>query len=447
MEQRSGTISSTTVSFPHHGFNATWAKPTTSDVLATMSDLPTKTSDLTNDSGFITSTQVEPYQWIDGYAVKATTAWTIATRNSRNNGLEFPVMISTTDQGTTPRGTIERYYLQDWSLTQYDQTTYDTPIKLTWQLLQLKKKVGTLNVNVYQGYGWISDPDDEGRQYAIGCDPTYGEANPNFFYYNDGTGNLFNVTKAITLSADRKSISLGDGTTIICTRIGETWSTMTTPMANLSDLPTTTSQLTNDSGFITSADLPTKTSDLTNDSGFITSADIITKRDFTDFNIYVRPNSTTTIYVGSSACEWNESSQRWESEEAFVTPPETPQSNTYFVMAGGMGGDVELAPPQYAGVIHGDYSDIPVTCSPSDTIAKTSQIPQIPTKTSDLTNDSGFITSADIITKRALSDFNVYVDPMADMTTTKFNVVVSYAGTPSTPLFTAELTHQGGVGT
>lgn len=71
----------------------------------------------------------------------------------------------------------------------------------------------------------------------------------------------------------------------------------------------------------------------------------------------------------------------------------------------------------------------------------------VPTKTSDLTNDSGFITSADIITKRDLNDFNVYVDPMADMTTTKFNVVVSYAFDPSSPLFTVELTHSGGVGT
>lgn len=39
-------------------------------------------------------------------------------------------------------------------------------------------------------------------------------------------------------------------------------------------IPSKTSDLTNDSGFITSADLPTKTSDLTNDSGYITSSDI-----------------------------------------------------------------------------------------------------------------------------------------------------------------------------
>ena len=38
------------------------------------------------------------------------------------------------------------------------------------------------------------------------------------------------------------------------------------------DIPTKTSDLDNDSGFVTSADVPTKTSDLTNDSGFITNS-------------------------------------------------------------------------------------------------------------------------------------------------------------------------------
>jgi hypothetical protein len=42
------------------------------------------------------------------------------------------------------------------------------------------------------------------------------------------------------------------------------------------DVPTSTSQLSNDSGFITSADVPTSTSQLSNDSGFITSADVPT---------------------------------------------------------------------------------------------------------------------------------------------------------------------------
>ena len=37
------------------------------------------------------------------------------------------------------------------------------------------------------------------------------------------------------------------------------------------EIPTKTSDLTNDSGFITSANIPTKTSDLTNDSGFVSA--------------------------------------------------------------------------------------------------------------------------------------------------------------------------------
>lgn len=42
-----------------------------------------------------------------------------------------------------------------------------------------------------------------------------------------------------------------------------------TVFAEQGDIPTKVSDLTNDSGFITSADLPTKLSDLTNDEGFI----------------------------------------------------------------------------------------------------------------------------------------------------------------------------------
>ena len=46
--------------------------------------------------------------------------------------------------------------------------------------------------------------------------------------------------------------------------------------ATTSDIPTKTSDLTNDSNFAATSDIPTKTSQLTNDSGFITSSDIPT---------------------------------------------------------------------------------------------------------------------------------------------------------------------------
>lgn len=63
--------------------------------------------------------------------------------------------------------------------------------------------------------------------------------------------------------------------------------------ADALDIPTKTSDLTNDSGFITNADIPTKTSDLTNDSGFITQhQDISGKEDTT--NKVTSWNSPTT---------------------------------------------------------------------------------------------------------------------------------------------------------
>lgn len=142
--------------------------------LATIDDLPTKTSELTNDSGFITSAQVEPYPYVAGYAQKSVTSMTVASRNTRNNGREFPVVLGTSDEGTQPRAILNRYFLPDWNLSQYDQITYDTPIKLTWQLLDIKRKIGPVSPTLYNGYGWISEPDDDGRQYAIGCANVYG---------------------------------------------------------------------------------------------------------------------------------------------------------------------------------------------------------------------------------------------------------------------------------
>ena len=47
-------------------------------------------------------------------------------------------------------------------------------------------------------------------------------------------------------------------------------------IASVGDIPTKTSQLQNDSGFVTSASVPTKTSQLQNDSGFITSSSLPT---------------------------------------------------------------------------------------------------------------------------------------------------------------------------
>ena len=67
------------------------------------------------------------------------------------------------------------------------------------------------------------------------------------------------------------------------------------------DIPTKTSELINDSGFITDADVPTKTSQLVNDSGFIDSTESLNNFGTTSINKVTLGNSSkaTEIY-GSS---------------------------------------------------------------------------------------------------------------------------------------------------
>ena len=66
-------------------------------------------------------------------------------------------------------------------------------------------------------------------------------------------------------------------------------------------VPTKTSDITNDSGFITSSSLPTKTSDLTNDSGFITSLSLPTKTsDLTNDSGFVSVTSSN-VDIGEGA--------------------------------------------------------------------------------------------------------------------------------------------------
>lgn len=142
---------------------------------------------------------------------------------------------------------------------------------------------------------------------------------------------------------------------------------------SLSDLgiiiPTATSELTNDSGFITSANVPTKTSDLTNDSGFLTSSDVAAVAISGDYDDLTNKPTIPTL------------TSQLSNDSGFITSSDIPTDISAFNNDSGY-----LTSADVAGVaLSGSYNDL------TDT-------PTIPTKTSDLDNDSGFITSADIPT-------------------------------------------------
>lgn len=120
-------------------------------------------------------------------------------------------------------------------------------------------------------------------------------------------------------------------------------------------IPTNTSDLNNDSGFITSAALPTKVSDLTNDAGYITSAAIPT--DVSDFT----------------------------NDAGYITSADIPTNVSAFVNDAGY---LTSAPVTS---VNGQTGAVVLTASdvsalPSSTV--------IPTDTGDLTNGAGFITAA-----------------------------------------------------
>lgn len=105
-------------------------------------------------------------------------------------------------------------------------------------------------------------------------------------------------------------------------------------------LPSKTSELTNDSGFITTAAVPKNVSELTNDSGFITTAAVPTKV------------------------------SQLENDTKFITAKDVP------------------AVPTNVSAFTNDAGYITA-----------SQVPAIPTKVSELTNDKGYLVASDIANK------------------------------------------------
>ena len=73
--------------------------------------------------------------------------------------------------------------------------------------------------------------------------------------------------------------------------------------------PSNISELTNDSGYITSASIPTNVSAFTNDSGYITNADIPTNHMVNDANNTVAgtiaPTQDATYDLGTATEQWN----------------------------------------------------------------------------------------------------------------------------------------------
>lgn len=176
------------------------------------------------------------------------------------------------------------------------------------------------------------------------------------------------------------------------------------------ELPTKTSDLTNDSGFITNAEIPTKTSDLVNDSGFIDGAEVPlhetdptvpqwakspTKPSYTASEVGAVPTSRTVNGKALSTNITLNASDVGALPSSTVVPNRTSQlTNDSGFITGSQVPSNETDPtvPSWAKApTKPTYTASEVGALPDTTV--------IPSATSQLTNDSGFITSADVPTK------------------------------------------------
>lgn len=153
---------------------------------------------------------------------------------------------------------------------------------------------------------------------------------------------------------------------------------------DLPNVPDVVSAFTNDAGYITSAALPTKTSDLTNDSGFITSSSLPTKTsDLTNDSGYITAQNIPSIPSKTSDLT---------NDSGFITSSSLPTKTSDLTNDSGFITSSDLP----------TYPTVPSNVSSFNNdvgYITASDIPSIPSKTSDLTNDSGFITSASLPTK------------------------------------------------
>jgi hypothetical protein len=230
----------------------------------------------------------------------------------------------------------------------------------------------------------------------------------------------------------------------------QTDSTADDYIKNKPSIPTKTSDLTNDSGFITSAALPTKLSDLTNDTGFITKSvsDLTNYYDQTAIN-----NMFNALSVPTKTSDLT-------NDSGFITNIDYASASTGGVVKVGSGLSIDangvLSSTALTSVDWADVTNKPTNVSYWTNDAGYITSAAVPTKTSDLINDSGFITSAALPTKTSdLTNDSGFITSSVNNLTNYYtkgdtytqSEVNSLLSAITIPTKTSDLTNDGSDGT
>lgn len=340
--------------------------------------IPSKTSDLTNDSGFITGyTETDPV--FSASTAAGITSSDITNWNGKTSNIGTITSVkmngtTVSSSGEADLGTVITSHQDisgkaDKSATVSTVTYNTTSKKITKTINGTTTDVVTAATIVTDGGGITTETDPTVPSWAK------ASSKPSYTASEVGAVPTTRTVNGKALSAD-----------------------ITLSASDVSALPASTS-------------IPSKTSDLTNDSGYITSADIS--------GVYKYKGSKTNY--SNLPTSGNVTGDVWNVVNAYSTYP----AGTNFAWDGttwdALGGSVDLSGyVPTSRTVNGKALSSNISLSASDVSALPSNT-YIPTKTSDLTNDSDFITSEDIPEGAAPSTTTPKMDGTAAVgTETKF---------------------------
>lgn len=365
------------------------------DDLENKPTIPTKTSDLTNDSGFLTE-----HQDISGKVDKVTGK--VLSSNDFTNTYK-----SNIDSNTSARHTHSNKSVLD-DISSSDVSNWDSK----QESLVSGTNIKTINNQSILGSGNITIQGGGGSGD--------GDMLKSVYDTNDN-GIVDNAEKVNnhTVGTDVPSNAVFTDTVYDDTSIRQELN----DKADSSDIPTKTSDLTNDSGFITDFG-NSKTYYGTSDTGASTSAKVVTSSDFvleTGATIFVKFTNANT-YNGTATLNVNGTGAKdiarvgttkttryyWTAGEVvgfvydgtnFVMIEKGTATTTYYGLTK-LSSSTTSTSEALSATPKAVKTAYDLANSKQDAITSSNKLdyslidntPTIPTKTSDLTNDSGFLT-------------------------------------------------------
>ena len=473
------TVNDATLTIQKNGTTVTTFTANSAQNATANISVPTKVSDLTNDLNFVEEKDLADVAFSGAYADITGTPYVPTKTSDLTNDSDFVSdanYVHTDNNFTTElkdklNGVAtgaEVNVQSDWNVT---DTSSDAFIKN-------KPAIPTKTSDITNDSGFITSAAVPTKTSDLTNDSGFitNQVNNLANYYDQTAINsMFNALNVPTKTSDLTNDSgfLTTGTLPIATtsnlgvvKIGGginvaadgtiSAAVASLDWANITNKPTDVSYWTNDAGYITSAALPTKTSDLTNDSDFVTSADVPTKTsDLTNdsgfitnsvsnlTNYYKKSETYTQGEVNSllSAIVIPTKTSDLTNDSNFVSDTDYATASTGGVIKVGSGlaitnGVLSTTSGGVADAV--EWSN--VLNKPSDVSYWTNDAGYItsaalPTKTSDLINDSGFLTSytetdpiysaspaagitaADISSWNAKSDFSGSYNDLTDKPT------------------------------